>query len=535
MDLNPFQFRTPFDYCELASFCVQRDVDLLVMPMAWLLPKHQEPRVDSSPSLSTINYWAMRCLPFFNPQTASTQPSSSATAVGDAVVGDAAVGDAVVGDAAVGDAVVGDAAVGDAAVGDAVVGDAAVGDANPLSSKMRYLAATNRVGTEVKPTFASSSWVLQMKLFFTTQTFCLFPSRSQGTLIAMKLSGMFRIGFVATIVTALILLPSCIAFDNEEASTSTSQPSHPDKPWPPKKVTKYMGYLDFNTIERLPRSSSDQRNVPFFYSKTPRKLTTPLYSIDTPTATVEQALRDHKSVGIVDVSNDETRLIQIINDGHQSYLTQGLFPNVEPDPIQLFKLDPDLHRLRQLPLIAENGEPPMAGIRHLPYANGKPILSHGSEALGHMLYATRTEPYSFYYFKRGMEPILVVPHKNELIYNLDEAEKRKLRHIMGEYQTAKTKFGQTLASIIWGRPIKAGADPHGLRTSQLRTEQYPKFSRDAPRDEMVTALRRNGRFRVYGNEYDYVVKVTNPQVNGNEAFNISVDRIIHRSGFRWFF
>ena len=129
MDLNPFQFRTPFDYCELASFCVQRDVDLLVMPMAWLLPKHQEPRVDSSPSLSTINYWAMRCLPFFNPQTASTQPSSSATAVGDAAVG-----------------------------------DAAVGDANPLSSKMRYLAATNRVGTEVKPTFAGSSWVLQMKV-----------------------------------------------------------------------------------------------------------------------------------------------------------------------------------------------------------------------------------------------------------------------------------------------------------------------------------------------------------------------------------
>ncbi|SOV04021.1 uncharacterized protein UDID_19519 [Ustilago sp. UG-2017a] len=144
MDLNPFQFRTPFDYCELASFCVQRDVDLLVMPMAWLLPKHQEPRVDSSPSLSTINYWAMRCLPFFNPQTASTQPSSSATAVGDAAVGDAAVGDA--------------------AVGDAAVGDAAVGDANPLSSKMRYLAATNRVGTEVKPTFAGSSWVLQMKV-----------------------------------------------------------------------------------------------------------------------------------------------------------------------------------------------------------------------------------------------------------------------------------------------------------------------------------------------------------------------------------
>ncbi|KAJ1024321.1 hypothetical protein NDA18_004491 [Ustilago nuda] len=124
MDLNPFQFRTPFDYCELASFCVQCDVDLLVMPMAWLLPKHQEPRVDSLPSLSTINYWAMRCLPFFNPQTASTQPLISATASS----------------------------------------DAAVGDANSLNSKMRYLVSTNCMGTEVKSTFAGSSCVLQMKV-----------------------------------------------------------------------------------------------------------------------------------------------------------------------------------------------------------------------------------------------------------------------------------------------------------------------------------------------------------------------------------
>ena len=37
-------------------------------------------------------------------------------------------------------------------------------DANSLSSKMRYLVATNCVGTEVKSTFAGSSCVLQMKV-----------------------------------------------------------------------------------------------------------------------------------------------------------------------------------------------------------------------------------------------------------------------------------------------------------------------------------------------------------------------------------
>ncbi|TKY89889.1 hypothetical protein EX895_001186 [Sporisorium graminicola] len=67
MDLNPFQFQTPFESCELTSFCRNNNVDLLVMPMAWLLPKDEQEeraKLDANeqtpaPSLSTINYWAV--------------------------------------------------------------------------------------------------------------------------------------------------------------------------------------------------------------------------------------------------------------------------------------------------------------------------------------------------------------------------------------------------------------------------------------------------------------------------------------------
>lgn len=123
MDLNPFQFRTPFESCELASFCVKRDVDLLIMPMAWLLPKDEQQKPTSLSSLSTINYWALRCLPFLDPQNTLKQPSHSAAAPA----------------------------------------DTAIGYASSPSNKMRYLIATNRVGTEVTSTFAGSSCVLQMK------------------------------------------------------------------------------------------------------------------------------------------------------------------------------------------------------------------------------------------------------------------------------------------------------------------------------------------------------------------------------------
>nr|CDI54480.1 protein n-terminal asparagine amidohydrolase [Melanopsichium pennsylvanicum 4] len=86
MDLNPFRFRTPFEKYELASFCAQKDVDLLVMPMAWLLPKDEKEKIidkdkaetEHKPSLGTINYWAMRCMPLFNPQGT---PSHAATTI----------------------------------------------------------------------------------------------------------------------------------------------------------------------------------------------------------------------------------------------------------------------------------------------------------------------------------------------------------------------------------------------------------------------------------------------------------------------
>ncbi|SJX64001.1 related to NTA1-Amidase [Sporisorium reilianum f. sp. reilianum] len=116
MDLNPFQFQAPFESCELASFCSANNVDLLVMPMAWLLPKHEQQQLveqdghqrNPAPSLSTINYWALRCRPLFDAQHSSSTPSTIAP------------------------------------------------------SKSTYLVATNRCGNEANAVFAGSSCILQM-------------------------------------------------------------------------------------------------------------------------------------------------------------------------------------------------------------------------------------------------------------------------------------------------------------------------------------------------------------------------------------
>ncbi|CDU25283.1 related to NTA1-Amidase [Sporisorium scitamineum] len=117
MDLNPFQFQTPFESCELASFCSDNSVDLLVMPMAWLLPKDEHQELDEdqgkhAPSLSTINYWALRCRPLFDPEHSSSHSSIPST----------------------------------------------IAQSDPT-----YLVATNRCGNEAPALFAGSSCILQMK------------------------------------------------------------------------------------------------------------------------------------------------------------------------------------------------------------------------------------------------------------------------------------------------------------------------------------------------------------------------------------
>lgn len=108
MDLNPYEFQTEFKQCELAKFCVEQEVDYLIVPMAWLLPQDEVQMLErfntaEQPSFPTLNYWAARCQPFFD-ATAGT-----------------------------------------------------------LTIRPKYLIAANRTGIEGSSTFAGSSCVLQMK------------------------------------------------------------------------------------------------------------------------------------------------------------------------------------------------------------------------------------------------------------------------------------------------------------------------------------------------------------------------------------
>ncbi|KAN0065935.1 hypothetical protein ACQY0O_001068 [Thecaphora frezii] len=111
MDLNPYNFTAPFESFELAEFCREQGVKLLVVPMAWLLPASESTanHAAQEASLSSINYWALRCSPLFGPTADASGPVAGA------------------------------------------------------AHGTTFFVAANRTGTEGKSTFAGSSCVLRMR------------------------------------------------------------------------------------------------------------------------------------------------------------------------------------------------------------------------------------------------------------------------------------------------------------------------------------------------------------------------------------
>ncbi|WWC97394.1 hypothetical protein V866_004273 [Kwoniella sp. B9012] len=79
MDMNPKDFVAPWDAFELANYCRDNAVDMLVVPMNWLSPPAEPPEVTpeedpESPSESNLNYWAARLQPLHDPVPGYTTP-----------------------------------------------------------------------------------------------------------------------------------------------------------------------------------------------------------------------------------------------------------------------------------------------------------------------------------------------------------------------------------------------------------------------------------------------------------------------------
>ena len=72
MDLNPWEFRAPFNSFEYANYILENDITLTLIPMAWLLRRStdndadDEDEDDDHPSHATLHYWIGRLQPLIS-------------------------------------------------------------------------------------------------------------------------------------------------------------------------------------------------------------------------------------------------------------------------------------------------------------------------------------------------------------------------------------------------------------------------------------------------------------------------------------
>ena len=75
MDLNPWEFRAPFNAFEYANYILKNDITLTLIPMAWLLRRStnddgddgdDEDEDDDHPSHATLHYWIERLQPLIS-------------------------------------------------------------------------------------------------------------------------------------------------------------------------------------------------------------------------------------------------------------------------------------------------------------------------------------------------------------------------------------------------------------------------------------------------------------------------------------
>lgn len=69
--LSPDRFEAPFDAYELSSFAAKHNAEMMICSMAWISstpvpdPHHTESGKSWGETADVINYWAMRCVPFW--------------------------------------------------------------------------------------------------------------------------------------------------------------------------------------------------------------------------------------------------------------------------------------------------------------------------------------------------------------------------------------------------------------------------------------------------------------------------------------
>ena len=266
--------------------------------------------------------------------------------------------------------------------------------------------------------------------------------------------------------------------------------------------------------------------VPFFMGM-------PIFTTKTDVPTVEQALRDFRSVGIVDTARNAVHQIRYGN-GH---VQQDLF--TEANKVLLLRnLDPNVHVLIKHAQSPGDPDYPIRmpaplEIDHLPHVRSVPVLTRPFDSLGHMLTASRTGERRFWYLREGHDHVLIqprMPSESAIVRVALEPEVSDITRVLTRYGAHKLLYGEALASVLDGAAIPLNGAYAQKRMSRIVLPEYPRFGKDATRAEMIQALQTHGRFRFYDStnrlsDGPIKVKLENAGAQQGTPMDITVERL----------
>ncbi|CDU25282.1 uncharacterized protein SPSC_05116 [Sporisorium scitamineum] len=335
----------------------------------------------------------------------------------------------------------------------------------------------------------------------------------------------------ALFIAALVLILGCTAYD-DDASSYGGSPPVPRGPIytisQPLTIDSFISKMNPSRINALEsRMVSSYYRLPFYER-------IPIINIQSGYQLVEQALKDFRSVVLVDPVNQEARQITL------------RVRNLEQIPLQdpasallLSSLNPNVHILRRhlkhVPV--DTGYPitmpdPIS-TDHLPHWRGIPVLTANDDTLGHMLYASKQPNEAFWHYRQDHTPVLVTPKLDNLVSEADLREKNRLNNLLTSYGAARIKYSSSaMASLLYGKEIPLDEHLNDDRIENKRKGRYNDLNQQSSRPEMIDALQRNGRFYYYDSDRSstgpFEVKLLELEARPGEFMQINIESVARR-------
>ncbi|KAJ9473934.1 hypothetical protein PHBOTO_004007 [Pseudozyma hubeiensis] len=294
-------------------------------------------------------------------------------------------------------------------------------------------------------------------------------------------------------------------------------------------VDEYIKKLSPERIERLHSGLPEHADANPYHS-IPFYGRLPIFDLKAPSNVVEQALKDYRSVLVID---DATKQVSQVN--YQAFRISKVPFDDDKGALFLHSLDLNVHTLHRkyFPVgVGPIAEPKMPGrveIDHLPHVGTIPVLTYGHDSLGHMFSAANTGLFRFWHVREGHDPVLVMPRTALIARAGTRTEDLQVNTVLTLYGALTQQYNPVIASLRYGRPIPLDERDIYSRSKPVPLLQYPRFDTRATREQMIQALQQRGRFRYYDNnaasDGPIKVKVLNHRAPPGVPMDIAIEKL----------